>query len=55
MWLYSLCTFTEKHGCMLCNEESTGLNPGLEIDYIENSCDFPQSIQANATLVPQVS
>jgi hypothetical protein len=40
---------------LLCIEEIMGLNPGLEIDYIENSCDFPQSIQANATrLVPQV-
>ena len=37
-----------------CIQEVMGLNPGLEIDYITNSCDFPQSTQANARLVPQV-
>jgi hypothetical protein len=39
---------------LLCIEEVMGLNPGLEIDYIENSCAIPQSIQANARLVSQV-
>jgi len=39
---------------LLCIEEVMGLNPEPEIDYIENSCDFPQSLQANAWLVPQV-
>jgi hypothetical protein len=43
---YILCVLSLKNmaawvALLLCIEEVMGLNPGLEIDYIENSCDFP--------------
>jgi len=50
---YILCVLSLKNmaawvALLLCIDEVKGLNPGLEMDYIENSCDFPQSIQANS-------
>jgi len=54
-----LCVLSLKNAAawvalFLCIEEVMGLNSEPEIDYTENSCDFPQSLQANARLVPQV-
>jgi hypothetical protein len=39
---------------LLCIQEVMGLNPGFEMAYTGNSCGFPQSLQANAGLVPHI-